>query len=213
MNKLHTFGMEDHNNPHEKCRREAEELQEAIFDLKQQIAGIDIEVERRVRIISQALQQEVEEKAAREAHSLREELTRHKEALQRLEEATRESEQRTASRERDLAEREKEVSRMYDELVKEWKEIEKQGKAERKRHKTEIKANNFYSPKVVPKGRFDFDHAQNIPIPAKEEPATPTPSYYLSSRDLNPYSSTRSRNLPQRSMEVPNNHSVSYLPP
>lgn len=89
MNKLHTFGMDEYNNPHDKCRREIEELQETIFDLKQQIAGIDIEVERRVRIISQALQQEIEEKAAGDVHSLKEELTRHKETLQRLEQVTR----------------------------------------------------------------------------------------------------------------------------
>jgi predicted nucleic acid-binding Zn-ribbon protein len=51
--------MEEQLQQHEKCRREAEELQETIFDLEQQIAGIDIEVERRVRIISQAVQQEI----------------------------------------------------------------------------------------------------------------------------------------------------------
>jgi hypothetical protein len=96
---------------------------------------------------------------------------------------------------------------MYDELVKEWKEVEKQCEAN-KRNKPEPKNSNFYSPKVLPKARADFDRSPMFE--AEKEDIAP---YYLSTRDLKPSVFSRDRlNCPKRTMEVYSNNSVSYLP-
>jgi chromosome segregation ATPase len=108
---------------HEPCQREAEELQEYIFDLEQRMARVDAEVESKVQAATQDLQEQIELRCSEHLaviESLREELTQARDSLKKMERETRLKSEKWNRQEAKIKHRETEVCKLYEGLSQEW---------------------------------------------------------------------------------------------